>query len=100
MDLADGTQDLYPMSKSKPDALLLRVMSAIHKTAETPAPGYRTVAEWATRWKMSRNSAWDNLEKGIKLGFIDKRIYRRAIRKDAKPYPMPHYGEKPRQRKT
>ena len=61
------------MSKSKPDALLLRVMSAIHKTAETPAPGYRTVAEWATRWKMSRNSAWDNLEKGIKLGFIDKR---------------------------
>ena len=35
-----------------------------------------------------------------RVGFIDKRIYRRAIRKDAKPYPMPHYGEKSRPRKT
>ena len=88
------------MSHRKPDPLLLKVMSAIHQTAEKPATGFRTIEEWAVVWRCKRNAARDYVLKGIRLGIIEKRIYRKVVRKDAKPYPMPHYGEKSRPRKT
>lgn len=86
------------MSHRKPDPLLLKVMSAIHQTAEKPADGFRTIDEWAVVWRCKRNAAREYVIKGMKLGIIEKRIYRRIIRKDAKPYPTAHYGEKTRQR--
>lgn len=98
MDLADRTQDFQAMSHRKPDPLLLRVMQAIHQTAEKPADGFRTIDEWAVVWRCKRNAAREYVIKGMKLGIIEKRIYRRIIRKDAKPYPTAHYGEKTRQR--
>ena len=98
MDLADRTKDLQAMSHRKPDPLLLRVMQAIHQTAEKPADGFRTIDEWAVVWRCKRNAAREYVIKGMKLGIIEKRIYRRIIRKDAKPYPTAHYGEKTRQR--
>jgi len=88
------------MSHRKPDPLLLRVMQAIHQTAEKPAAGFRTIDEWAVVWKCKRNAAREYVLKGMKLGIIEKRIYRRIIRRDAKPYPTAHYGEKTRQRKS
>lgn len=84
----------------KPDALLLRVMRAIHKTAEKPEKGFRTIEEWAVVWGCKRNAARDYVHKGMKLGIVEKRIYRVVTRKDSKPYPVDHYGEKGRQRRT
>lgn len=89
------------MSKPyKPDALLLRVMSAIHKTAETPEPGYRTINEWCTKWGMERNRVKLYLVKALQLGLMDTKVFRRTIRKNTKPYPIVHYGEKSRPKKT
>ena len=51
-------------------------------------------------WKCKRNAAREYVIKGMRLGIIEKRIYRRIIRRDAKPYPTAHYGEKTRQRKS
>ena len=45
------------MSHRKPDPLLLRVMQAIHQTAEKPADGFRTIDEWAVVWRCKRNAA-------------------------------------------
>ena len=100
MDLANGTQDLYPMSNRKLDPLLVKVMQAIHETAEKPATGFRTIEEWAVVWRCKRNAARDYVLKGMRLGIIEKRIYRKVVRRDAKPYPTAHYGEKSRPRKT
>jgi hypothetical protein len=88
------------MSHRKPDALLLKVMAAIHKTAEKPAPGYRTIDQWAKVWKCKRNAAREYVIKGMQLGIIGEKTYRVVTRKDAKPYPIVHYGELPRPRKT
>jgi hypothetical protein len=88
------------MSHRKPDPLLLRVMAAIHKTAEKPAPGFRTIDQWAVIWKCKRGAARVNIIKGMQLGVIEERTYRVTTRKDAKPYPMAHYGEMTRPRKT
>ena len=88
------------MTHRKPDALLLRVMAAIHKTAEKPAKGFRTIDEWAAKWKVQRSSARMMLLKGVKLNVVEKRTYLRVIRKDAKPDPVAHYGEMTRPRKT
>jgi hypothetical protein len=88
------------MRQRKLDPLLLRVMQAIHQTAEKPAKGFRTIDEWAAKWKVQRSSARMMLLKGVKLGLVDKRTYLRVIRKDAKPYPTAHFGEKTRPRKT
>ena len=88
------------MSHRKPDPLLLKVMRAIHQTAEKPEKGFRTIEEWAVVWGCKRNASREYVLKGIKLGIIEKRIYRVVTRKDAKPYPVVHYGEKTRQRKS
>jgi Fic family protein len=88
------------MTLRKPDALLLKVMAAIHKTAEKPAKGFRTVDQWAVVWKCKRNAAREYIIKGMQLGLIQERTYRVNIRRDAKPYPIVHYGELPRPRKT
>jgi hypothetical protein len=40
------------------------------------------------------------LLKGVKLNLVEKRTYLRVIRKDAKPYPTAHFGEKARPRRT
>jgi predicted transcriptional regulator len=88
------------MRQRKLDPLLLRVMQAIHQTAEKPANGFRTIDEWAAKWKVQRSSARMMLLKGVKLGLVEKRTYLRVIRKDAKPYPTAHFGEKTRPRKT
>ena len=88
------------MSNRKPDTLLLRVMQAIHQTAEKPAKAFHTIDQWAVIWRCKRNAAREYIIKGMRLGIIEKRIYRGVIRRDAKPYPTAHYGEKSRQRKT
>jgi len=88
------------MSHRKPDPLLLRVMAAIHKTAEKPAKGFRTIDQWAIIWKCKRGAARVNIIKGMQLGVIEERTYRVTTRKDAKPYPMAHYGEMTRPKKT
>lgn len=88
------------MSHRKLDPLLLKVMSAIHQTAERPAPGYRTINDWAKKWKMERSAARMTILKGIKLGIVEERTFRIVTRKDAKPYPITHYGEKTRPKKT
>jgi hypothetical protein len=88
------------MRQRKLDPLLVKVMAAIHQTAEKPAKGFRTIDEWAAKWKVQRSSARMMLLKGVKLGLVEKRTYLRVIRKDAKPYPTAHFGEKTRPRKT
>jgi hypothetical protein len=82
------------------DPLLVKVMQAIHQTAETPPKGFRTIDEWAAKWKVQRSSARMMLLKGVKLNLVEKRTYLRVIRKDAKPYPTAHFGEKTRPRRT
>lgn len=88
------------MTRRKLDPLLLKVMRAIHETAEKPEKGFRTIEEWAVVWGCKRNAARDYVLKGIKLGIIEKRTFRVVTRKDAKPYPTAHYGEKTRPRKS
>ena len=88
------------MSRRKLDPLLFKVMQAIHETAEKPEKGFRTIEEWAVVWGCKRNAARDYVLKGIRLGIIEKRTYRKVVRKDAKPYPTAHYGEKTRPKKT
>ena len=88
------------MTHRKPDALLLRVMAAIHKTAEKPAKGFRTIDQWAKVWKCKRNAAREYVIKGMQLGLIQEKTYRVAIRRDAKPYPVAHYGEKSGRKRT
>jgi hypothetical protein len=88
------------MSRRRLDPLLVKVMAAIHQTAETPAKGFHTIEEWAVLWGCKRNAARDYVLKGIKLGIIEKRTYRKVVRNDAKPYPTAHYGEKTRPRNT
>jgi hypothetical protein len=88
------------MTLRKPDALLLRVMAAIHKTAEKPAKGFRTIDQWAKVWKCKRNAAREYVIKGMQLGLIQEKTYRVNIRRDAKPYPVAHYGEMTRPKKT
>jgi Fic family protein len=88
------------MSRRRLDPLLVKVMAAIHQTAETPPKGFRTIEEWAKVWNMERTAARVTLHKGVSLGLIEKRTFRIVIRKDAKPYPVAHYGEKTRPRKT
>jgi len=88
------------MRQRKLDPLLVKVMAAIHQTAETPPKGFRTINGWAKVWNMERTAARVTLHKGVKLGLIEKRTYRIVIRKDTKPYPTDHYGEKARPRKT
>lgn len=84
----------------RPDPLLVKVMSAIHRTAEKPAKGFRTIDQWAVVWRCKRNAARDYIIKGMKLGLIERRTYRTFRRADAKPYPTAHYGEKARPRKA
>jgi hypothetical protein len=88
------------MSRRRPDPLLVKVMAAIHQTAETPPKGFRTINGWAKLWNMERSATRITLHKGMKLGLIEKRIFRVVIRKDAKPYPTAHYGEKAGRRRT
>jgi len=49
---------------------------------------------------MERTAARLTLQKGVQFGLIEKRTYRVVIRKDAKPYPTAHYGEKAGRRRT
>jgi hypothetical protein len=88
------------MRQRKLDPLLVRVMQAIHQTAEKPAKGFRTINGWAKVWNMERSATRLTLHKGVQLGLIEKRTYRVVIRKDAKPYPTAHYGEKAGRRRT
>jgi Fic family protein len=88
------------MSHRKPDPLLLRVMAAIHKTAEKPPKGFRTMDQWAKVWKCERTTARQYIIKGMELGLIQEKTYRVNIRRDAKPYPVAHYGEMTRPRRT
>ena len=81
------------------DPLLVKVMAAIHQTAEKPAKGFHTIEGWAKLWYCKRNAARDYILKGMKLGIIEKRIYRVVTRNDAKPYPTAHYCEKARPKK-
>lgn len=84
----------------RPDPLLVKVMQAIHRTAEKPAKGFHTIEGWAKLWGCKRNASREYIIKGMKLGIIEKRIYRVVLRRDAKPYPTAHYGEKAGRRRT
>lgn len=88
------------MSYRKPDPLLLRVMQAIHQTAEKPADGFRTIDQWAAHWGLGRSRARDYVLKAIELGLMEERKYRVNIKADSKPYPVSHYREKTRQRRS
>jgi hypothetical protein len=88
------------MSRRRPDPLLVKVMAAIHQTAEKPAKGFHTIEGWAKLWGCKRNASRDYIIKGMKLGIIEKRIYRIVVRPDAKPYPTAHYGEKAGRKRT
>ena len=88
------------MTKRKLDPLLLKVMRAIHESAETPPKNFRTINGWASFWGMERSATRIALLKGVALGIVEKRTYRVVIRKDAKPYPIDHYGEKTRPKRT
>ena len=88
------------MSHRRLDPLLVKVMAAIHQTAEKPAKDFHTIEGWAKLWNCKRNASRDYIIKGMKLGIIEKRIYRIVVRPDAKPYPTAHYGEKAGRKRT
>ena len=85
----------------KADSLLLRVMREIHKTAETPEKGFRTVDGWSQHWGLGRSRTRDYILKAIELGIMEEKTFRVVFRKESKPYPLAHYREvKGRQRHT
>jgi len=47
-----------------------------------------------------RTTARQYIIKGMQLGLIEEKTYRVNIRRDDKPYPVAHYGEMTRPRKT
>ena len=87
-------------TKRSADPLLLRVMREIHRTAETPDKGFRTVDQGAAHWGLGRSRARDYVLKAIELGLMEERKYRVNIKADSKPYPVSHYREKTRPRKS
>ena len=83
----------------RPDPLLVKVMAAIHQTAEKPAKGFRTIDQWAKHWGVSRTMATRYVHKAIEIGLMEKKTYLVTCRRDARPYPTAHYREKAKGRK-
>lgn len=94
--MANGIKDLgiQKMKSKHPDKVLLAIMSEINKTAQTPPEGFKTVQQWADTWGFKRDRALDYLNKGIKLGTIEKKMFRVAISERHIITPLPHYGLK------
>ena len=84
----------------KPDAMLLRVMAAIHRKTETPGAGFRTIDQWAKHWGMSRTQATKYIHKAVEMGLMEKKSYLVCCRSDSRPYPTAHYREKPKGKRT
>ena len=76
------------------DPVLMAIMSDIHKTAEKPEPGYKTVRQWAETWGFKPSRALELINKGIKLGTIQKKVFRVSIFDNKRIAPVPHYGLK------
>lgn len=83
----------------KPDALLLRVMREIHKTAETPEKGFRTIEGWGKHWGLGRSRTREYILKALELGLMEERPFRISTRATSMPYPIAHYREKRRRAK-
>ena len=59
------------------DPILAAVLSEIHKTAQKPAPGFLTRAQWMERWKFKCHAHTGNyINKAIKMGLLVARSYR------------------------
>ena len=84
----------------KVDPLLAQVMAAIHRKVDAVPEGFRTIDEWAKRWGISRTQATKYVHKAVEMGLMETKKFLILCRKDARPYPTAHYGEKTRQRKT
>jgi hypothetical protein len=82
------------MKKKQPDPVLMAIMSEIHKTAEKPQPGYKTVREWGQTWGFKPSRALELLNKGIKFGTIQKKTFRVSMFDGKRIAPVPHYGLK------
>ena len=76
------------------DPVLMAIMSEIHKTVEKPQPGYKTVRQWGKAWGFKPSRALELLNKGIKLGTIEKKVFRVSIFDEKRIAPVPHYGLK------
>jgi len=76
------------------DPVIMAIMYNIHKTAEKPLPGYKTVRQWADAWGFKSSRALELLNKGIKFGTIDKKVFRVSVLEQKRIFPVPHYGLK------
>lgn len=82
------------MKQKQLDPVLMAIMSEIHKTAQKPEPGYKTVRQWAETWGFKPSRALELINKGIKLGTIQKKVFRVSIFDNKRISPVPHYGLK------
>jgi len=82
------------MKNKQLDPVLMAIMSEIHKTAEKPLPGYKTVRQWGDTWGFKASRALEILNRGIKLGTIQKKVFRISSLNGKRIAPVPHYGLK------
>jgi NOL1/NOP2/fmu family ribosome biogenesis protein len=82
------------MKSKQSDPVLMAIMSEIHKTAQKPDAGFKTVQQWSETWGFKRDRALDFLNKGIKIGTIEKKMFRVAISQKHIIRELPHYGLK------
>lgn len=82
------------MKQKQIDPLLLAIMSDIHKTVETPTPGYKTIRQWADTWGYKPSRALELINKGIKFGSVEKKTFRVSVYDGKRITPVPHYGLK------
>jgi hypothetical protein len=82
------------------DPLLVRVLAALNSRADEIPPGYKTIDQWATDWKVARTTASKVVHKAVEMGEMDSKKFMATCRKDARPYPVAHFRKvvKPRQR--
>lgn len=93
-----GTRLLY--SRVVSDPVLRAVLEDINRSAQTPAPGFRTRAQWSKTWGIASNHAARYINHAMKLGMLVRRDYRVITKSRLRL--MAHFGppdRKPRRGK-
>jgi ubiquitin-protein ligase len=73
--------------------LLTRIREEIQQTIQTPAPEWKTVAQWGAEWGLQRAQTNRLITEALRAGIMEGRKFR--IRMPFRTsYPVPHYRQK------
>ena len=57
-------------------AALASLQDALANLEQEPATGFLTAKQWAQKWKMSESHCLRLLREGVRVGKVDRRVYK------------------------